>query len=203
MIDIPNFSVFSKHRSNLSFRKSGGIVVYIKESLSKFCSIINNESDNILWIRIEGKTFSIKKHILMGTVYIPPSNSRFSSVEIFDDIENEIFNLFKENDCICLLGDFNSRVSTFRDFIDVDVCNIAENNSNFNLAVDEIDLEAIEKYGFSIERKSKDKIVNCYGKKLIDICKHCNIIILDGRSMGDQNGEFTCKQSSVVNNQTL
>ena len=58
--------------------------------------------------------------------------------------------------------------------------------------------EAIEKYGFSIERKSKDNIVNCYGKKLIGICKHCNIMILKGRSMGDQNGEFTCKQSSVV-----
>lgn len=139
----------------------------------------------------------------MGTVYITPSNSRFSSVEIFDDIENEIFNLSKENDCICLLGDFNSRVSTLRDFIDVDdslshFCNSADNNSNFDWAVDQIDLEAIEKYGFSIERKSKDNIVNCYGKKLIDICKHCNIIILNGRSMGDQNGEFTCKQSSVV-----
>ena len=79
----------------------------------------------------------------LGTVYIPPSNSRFSSVEIFDDIENEIFNL----------GDFNSRVSTLRDFIDVDdslsqLCNIAQNNSNFNGAVDEIDFEAIEKYSF-------------------------------------------------------
>ena len=29
--------------------------------------------------------------------------------------------------------------------------NIAENNSNFDWAVDQIDLEAIEKYGFSIE----------------------------------------------------
>ncbi len=41
----------------------------------------------------------------------------------------------------------------------------ADNNSNFDWAVDEIDLEAIEKYGFSIERKSKDNIVNCYEKK--------------------------------------
>lgn len=95
----------------------------------------------------------------MGTVYITPSNSRFSSVEIFDDIEEEIVILSKENDCKCLLGDFNRRVSTLRVFIDVDdslshFCNIAENNSNFDWAFDQIDLEAIEKYGFSIERKS-------------------------------------------------
>lgn len=90
-IDIPNFSVFCKYRSNLLFRKSCGIVVYIRDSLFKFCSIINIESDNISWIRIEGNTFSFKKYILMGTIYIPPSNSRFSPVNIFDDIEIEIF----------------------------------------------------------------------------------------------------------------
>lgn len=78
-----------------------------------------------------------------------------------DDIENEIFNLSKENDCICLLGDI-----TFRNFIDVDdslsqFCIISENNSNFNWAIDEMDIEAIEKFGFSIERKSKDNIVIC------------------------------------------
>lgn len=72
-------------------------------------------------------------------------------------------------------------MSTFRYFIDVDdsqFCNIAENKSNFNWDADEIDIEAIEKCGFSIERKSNDNIVNCYKKKLIDVCKQCNIIIL-------------------------
>lgn len=140
-IDILNFSVFSKYRLNLLFWKFGGIVVYIRDFLFKFCSIINNVSDNILWIRIEGKIFSIKKYILMGIVYILLLNFRFLLVEIFDDIENEIFNLFKENDCICLLGDFNSRVFILRDFIDVDdfllyFCNSVDNNSNFDWVVD-------------------------------------------------------------------
>ena len=49
-----------------------------------------------------------------------------------------------------------------------------------------------------IERNSKDKTVNQYGKKLIEVCKHCNIIILNGRSESDQKGECTCKNISVV-----
>lgn len=94
----------------------------------------------------------------MGTVYIPPSNSGFSSIEIFDDIENGIVNWSKENDCISLLGDFNSRESTLRDFIYVDdsqLCYISENNtcSNFNWAVDEINLEAIKKIWWFFNRK--------------------------------------------------
>ena len=120
IIDIPNFQVFYKHRSELSFRKSGGIVVYIRNTLAKFCSIISNNCDHVLWVKIEGKTFGINDHFLIGTVYIPPSNSRFSSIEIFEDLENEIYYLSTEHKCICLDGDFNSRVSSLKDFTDCD-----------------------------------------------------------------------------------
>ena len=62
IIDIPNFHVFCKHRSQLSFRRSGGFVVYIKDTLAKFCSIISNNCDHVMWIIVEGKTFGINDH---------------------------------------------------------------------------------------------------------------------------------------------
>ena len=34
----------------------------------------------------------------------------------------------------------------------------------------------------------RDKIVNQYGKRLVDVCRHCNIFILNGRSKSDHNG---------------
>lgn len=139
---------------------------------------------------------------MLGTVYIPPINSRFSSVDIFDDIENEIFCLSKENECVCLIGDFNSRRSTLRDYNESDetsqIFNNTKSDINFNWVSDELDVQSLEKYGLSIERKSKDNIVNSYGKRLVEVCKHCNMIILNGRSSSDQEGEFTCKKTSVV-----
>lgn len=64
----------------------------------------------------------------------------------------------------------------------------------------ELDAQSLEKYGLSIERKSKDNIVNSYGKRFVEVCKHCKMIILNGRSSycSDQEGEFTCKKTSVV-----
>ena len=69
---------------------------------------------------------------------------------------------------------------------------------DFSLAVDQVDVKSLESLGFSIVRNSKDKTVNQYGKRLIDVCRHCNIFILNGRSKSDYNGKCTCKQTSVV-----
>lgn len=35
VIDVENYTVISKHRSNLSSHKSGGIVVYVRNTLKK------------------------------------------------------------------------------------------------------------------------------------------------------------------------
>ena len=69
---------------------------------------------------------------------------------------------------------------------------------DFSLAVDQVDVKSLESLGVSIVRNSRDKIVNQYGKRLMIVCRHCNIFILNGRSKSDHNGECTCKQTSVV-----
>ena len=81
---------------------------------------------------------------MIGTVYLPPSNSRVSSIEIFDDIENEIYFLSIEYRCICLVSDYNSRVSTLKDFTDCDetfeqTCN-PMSDIDFSLAVYQVDV---------------------------------------------------------------
>ena len=44
-----------------------------------------------------------------------------------------------------------------------------------------------------------DPVCNHYGKKLLDLCKHCNIFILNGRAGTDKEiGKLTCKNTSIV-----
>lgn len=66
------------------------------------------------------------------------------------------------------------------------------------MGFDELDVQSLKKN--SIERKSKDLIGTCnsYRKKFVEVCKHCNMIIFNGRSSSDQEGEFTCKKISVI-----
>ena len=75
-------------------------------------------------------------------------------------------------------------MSTLKDFTDCDenfeqTC-YPMSDIYFSLAVDQVDVKSLESVGFSIVRNSIDKIVNQYGKRLIDVCRHCNIFILNG-----------------------
>lgn len=100
---------------------------------------------------------------------------------------------------LCLIGDFNSRVACEKDYFDlVDFENPVLDDNILRNACSSNDFMELQKYGFFVDRESNDKTINQYGKKLINICKNCNIFILNGRSKHDKNGAYTCKSSSVV-----
>ena len=92
---------------------------------------------------------------------------------------------------VILLGDFNSRTSTFQDFV-------------LNDDVRHIPVPS----GYILDRNmecrtSQDcNYVTChFGKQLIDLCIAAGLKILNGRTFGDAVGSFTCHKyngSSVV-----
>ena len=198
VIDIENFHAFCKHRTSLSYRKSGGIVVYVRDIYSKYVTIIENDCDHLLWIRIDNKAFNnFQNHIIIGSVYIPPINSRYASTDIFDEIERETRNFSDSSECLCLIGDFNSRVAMEKDYFEYHDEETLTSIINDNIFRNEsCNISNITAYGFTVGRQSKDKTVNHFGKNLL--CKHCNIFILNGRGNTDIEGEFTCKNCSVV-----
>ncbi|CAG2236220.1 DBP7 [Mytilus edulis] len=56
--------------------------------------------------------------LLFGIVYIPPENSVYGSVDIFDEILEKIIDItVNKNYQVCLLGDFNAHTGTHDDFI--------------------------------------------------------------------------------------
>ena len=58
--------------------------------------------------------------LLLGSVYSPPENSLYSSIDAFIDIENELAN-FIEKDMECaLVGDFNAKTAVLEDFSEPD-----------------------------------------------------------------------------------
>ncbi|XP_043475764.1 uncharacterized protein LOC122507221 [Leptopilina heterotoma] len=46
--------------------------------------------------------------------------------------------------------------------------------------------------GYTRDRKSKDKVLNAEGKKLLEICEEQGLRILNGRIEGDTEGNWTC-----------
>jgi len=85
----------------MSKTKSGGILVDFKERLDSIISIVETKSKIVQWIVIAETIIS--KKIAVGTVYLPPKQSPYASVEQFNELEVEIsrFDLEDYNLIIC------------------------------------------------------------------------------------------------------
>ena len=56
--------------------------------------------------------------VVFGTVYVPPSESRFNFQDELDIFQVEICNTCILHKYVCLLGDFNTRTHNKDDFLD-------------------------------------------------------------------------------------
>ncbi|KAK6167710.1 hypothetical protein SNE40_021674 [Patella caerulea] len=90
---------------------------------------------------------------------------------------NEILLRYGCNVQYLVAGDLNARVGEEQDFIQND------DTRFINVEYDTDD--------FDINRKSKDKVVNSFGRSLLSICKSFDIHMLNGRTSNDKDGNFT------------
>ena len=156
-INIPGYTFFGINRKNAR-RKSGGVGLLVKNTLSQYIQTFDNlSSENCFWFTIS-KDICFKD-IVFGVVYLPPEGSPYSSIDLFDNIENDIIQLNVNDDkCICLTGDLNARCGTLSDFV------------NFEDAISEINFDSetnsllnrnnLLDLGFPLGRYSNDKL--CY-----------------------------------------
>ena len=116
VLQLPvSYAYHVKNRTNCD-RKSGGIIVIYKQALAKLNNVLNSNSEFVLWFDIV-KVLPIPNKILFGYVYIPPENTRYSSDNAFNELEDEMIKFSRNTKSIFLLGDFNSRTSKMLDFV--------------------------------------------------------------------------------------
>jgi hypothetical protein len=136
--------------------------------------------------------------MLLGCVYIPAENSKYSSEEAFIEVDDELLFFSRDHKHIALAGDFNSRTSNVSDIVELDdnlfdMLDISNVPEYFNVNI-------LAEIGIPLERFSEDKArVNKYGQKLVELCKRCSLYIANGRVYKDTFiGRSTCKDTSLV-----
>ena len=77
------------------FRKSGGLGVFVRNELSEFIMQVDSESDYIMWLKINKMACKTNEDLYIVVVYVPPSYSRFNTID-----ETNIFNVEVANICI-------------------------------------------------------------------------------------------------------
>jgi hypothetical protein len=190
-VEIENFTVFTKNRKKFKHR-SGGVAILVKSALTDKVKLIENECENLLLLALDKCLLGYSS--VVGSVYIPPEGSDYEDKNVFDKLNQELASLVEPDVHVCLSGDFNARTSNLPEFTEFDEFVMDNEVETQN----EEEVQIINKLSLNKCRKSKDPRANNYGYKLLNLCKEQGLYILNGRAGNDLNGEFTCKNKSVV-----
>lgn len=90
LIPFPGYEAFYQPRKQRFTRKSGGIVVYVKDRLVKFVTNVETESDYVLWLSLSKELLQLDENLMLGVVYIPPENSNFYNDDELMILESEV-----------------------------------------------------------------------------------------------------------------
>lgn len=93
IISLPGFSTISQTRKQKHLRKSGGLAVLIKDKFAEFCKHIDTTSDYILWLSLNKSLTNTEENVIIGVIYVPPTQSRFFNDEELTNLENEIISM--------------------------------------------------------------------------------------------------------------
>lgn len=184
-LSIPGFKkigMSNRKKHKKARRNSGGIIVYAKNEIAKGITKLSKSHSDILWIKLDKTFFNLSKDLFISTIYISPEKSSYNVSGIEDTYEQLLADVTKYSRIghIMVQGDVNAYTNTKPDFISFDVS--SKNNSDRYYISDQF-----------IPRNNLDrKPVNNSGKNLLNLCKESGLKILNGRKIGDIQGNFTC-----------
>ena len=143
-------------------RCSGGIICLVRKNCLPYISEIKNDSEMCLSFLLDKDFFGFRKNVLLWCCYLPCENSPYYRVTGYDNGIDMIEDCIAEqcvrfdNTDILLCGDFNARMSD----------NQAEFIEENDIFSNETNMHIFEKD----QRNCKDKVVNNYGRKLLNVC---------------------------------
>ncbi|CAC5399374.1 unnamed protein product [Mytilus coruscus] len=184
-------------------KKSGGIAVIYKKSSETSLAFISSESQFVQWMKVSKNIFGLQNDVIVGCIYIPPEGSKYSNLEAFDEIENELMSFKKVSDVhTALIGDFNAKTGILNDFVlaDETLLDLFHLDTDNEIISYMLDYENLKSYNIPLQRVTQCSCQpNTYGYKLLNCCKKMNMYIANSRIGVDKGvGKTTCKNTSVV-----
>ena len=181
---IPGYTMITKcgkQTNKRVKRRSGGLLCYMKDSISSGINQIDGivENDDRLWLKLHSSFFTLRNDVyIICCNYITPATSTSTSARenIWPLLTTEVAKFSRQGD-ILLTGNFNARTSDLPDYNQYD----------------SLPLPADYTSDIGQTRCNSDHSVYSYGKVLLNLCISSNLRIVNGRIGTDRNvGEFTC-----------
>ena len=186
-IELKGYNSVSINRAKNSKygRFSGGIAIMIREELKHRVEIIKSNETEHVWVRLIKANIETQGDIFVCFAYLSPINSVYNSQEdVISKIMADVTRYNQKGKCI-VVGDLNGYTNKEPDFIMHDDVNV-----NINTVPLPGDYTPDANLG---SRENRDShLVNRRGQEILDLCISSNLRILNGRTLGDRAGKYTC-----------
>ena len=192
------FSMTVSNRHKLTNWRSGGVIIAVNLNLKDTWVQKQINSEISVCIQFNKKALNYDRDLVILAVYIPPFNTRYSNVGMFDELTQIIIDVGLENNYFLMCGDVNAHTQEREDFI------IQEDDRwspEENIDVIECHVGLMEKFNIPLKRKSTDvhRDIGNYGSALLDLCRNLGFCIMNGRCGKDQNiGKATTTENSLI-----
>ena len=185
LIDLAGYNFIYSNRKSFQ-RRSGGVGIFIKQNLFPTTTKITVKgklADTCIPVILSNP--QLNENLLCISIYIPPEGSKYSFLEMFDDLEELILAIRNEHmvEKIILLGDLNARTGLTNDSIKF------SRHLQQDCGTEPLELRP---------RANQDRFVNAYGKRLVQLCTTMEMRIMNGRVEGDLMGKPTSNDSSTI-----
>ena len=184
-INIPGYKFYPFCRKKEKGPTKGGVGVFVKEEKRRGIKILYDISNEYcLWCKLDRSYYNFDEDVYIGFTYIPPmesSREKRNNLDHFKMLNKKYIDI--NNDHIILIGDFNARTKNYDDTV-----------SNDGMEILDMEASGIKASRVVPRRNNQDQKANKYGKKLTDFCIATDSYILNGRTLGDIQGKYTCYQ---------
>ena len=194
-VELPEFRAFNSLRKK-SKNPSGGVSILVNNSLKHAAELVKDLPDtspDIIVVKLKQSALNTHNDIYIINTYIRPYNSKLKLTKLKGADTylklSCIINDLKDKGNIILCGDFNARIHTTMDYL------------NNDYASDHYEMPCDYHPDQQLPRNSADSLTNAFKRTFLDLILESQLKILNGRTLGDFNGNYTCinpNGSSVV-----
>ena len=185
-VKLENYLAFNSNRKQ---SRSGGVAILVKSNIRKGVTQIKiNETPDAIAIRLNKSFFKLTFDVYIICFYISPYNSKYTksntdyTEKMFQHLETITSRLYDKGQVI-LCGDANSRTGCLPDYL--------TENDSCNTLID-CGIDPFTEPDIPEQRNNQDNETNQYCNLFLDLITTIRLRILNGRTLGDCQGNLTC-----------
>ena len=168
-----NYARPDRHRN--AIRGSGGMYIFIKNSIVKGIEVLHHRGDFTAWFKFKKDFFGWDSDLHLAASYVAPVNSPHLHINAFDTIVSDIAKISPDDKKLLLL-DANAHTNSSDDFI----TQVSGNDNGLRELLYHGTGNVIQ------PRKSEDmRPVDEHGKGLLNLCKATGMFIGNSRLPGN------------------